>query len=461
MNQNNNVRALLTKQKVFYKTGTTKDVSFRKNALKKLRDEIILKENAICDAIYNDFRKSKFESLLTETQLVLSELSNAIKNIKKWSSPERISPALANFPSSSWIYPEPYGVVLIMSPWNYPFKLAMDPLIGAIAAGNTVVLKPSELTPNTSSIIAKIIDNVFPKEYVSVVKGNVEVSQALLKEKWDYIFFTGSTGVGKIIYKAAADHLTPVTLELGGKNPCIIDETVNIKLTARRVVWGKLMNGGQTCIAPDYILIHNTIKTRFYEAVKEEINKAYGSSVIDSSDYPAIINQKNFDRLVEMLEGENIVIGGESDRDKRYISPTVIDEPSIESKVMNDEIFGPILPVISYQNEEDIISVISNYGKPLSLYVFSNNKKRSEKLIRLFSFGNGTVNDTISHIVDKNLPFGGVGSSGIGSYHGKWSFNTFSHKKSIVKRSTWIDIPLRYAPYAKKINIAKRIKHIF
>jgi len=455
------IKSILQQQRLFFKSGKTKHVAFRKEALIRLKKEIVLQEDTICDALYKDFGKSTYESLLTETQMVLAEINTTIKKVNHWAKPKYVRPSLANFPSIDKIYSAPYGTVLIIAPWNYPFQLAIMPLIGAIAAGNTVVLKPSELTPHISKVISDIIKKVFKESHVIVIQGAVEVSQALLKEKWDYIFFTGSIPVGKIIYKAAAENLTPVTLELGGKNPCIIDDTVNIRLTAKRIVWGKFLNAGQTCNAPDYILVHPKIKNSFYNAIKKEIKKAYGENPIHSKDFPNIINHKNFNRLKLMLEGEDIVIGGKTDKNSNYIAPTIINEPDLESEVMKGEIFGPILPVISYKNDNHIDAILSKYGKPLSFYIFSKNRKKIKEIIAKYSFGGGVINDTVVQIINKRLPFGGVGESGIGAYHGRLSFDVFSHKKSIVKRGTWVDIPIRYAPYIKKNKVAKKIKHLF
>ena len=455
------IKDKIFQQRAFFKTQQTKDLSYRKSALKKLRSEIFKREKEICNALHKDFRKSEFEALVSETQFVLAELSELIKNLKNWAIPESVLSSLANFPSTDKIYKDPYGSVLVISPWNYPFQLAMVPLAGAIAAGNTVVVKPSELTPNTSKIITEIIGSVFDENHVTSFEGGINVSEKLLKEKWNYIFFTGSVQVGKIIYKAAAEHLTPVTLELGGKNPCIIDETANIKLAARRIAWGKLLNGGQTCIAPDYILIHPNVKSDFLKSLEKEITKAYGDDPIHSDDYPRIINKKNFERLTTMLKGEKIIIGGKTDIDQLYISPTVIDEPKLDSEVMKDEIFGPILPILTYKNDEHIDQIISSYNKPLSFYIFSKRKPFIKTLLSKYSFGGGVINDTISNYVNKNLPFGGVGNSGVGAYHGKMSFDTFSHKKAVVKRGTWLDIPLRYAPYEKKLWFAKIVRKLF
>ena len=362
---------LLQKQHDFFATQQTKDISFRKKALKRLQKEIIVKEDAICDAIYADFKKPKFETLAAETQFVLAELKLVIKNIDLWARPERKSATLMNWPSSDWIYKEPYGAVLIIAPWNYPFQLAIAPLIGAIAAGNTAVIKPSEATPNTSKIISDIINAVFIEEHVGVVEGGVEVSRDLLAQKWDYIFFTGSTRVGKIVYGSAAKHLTPVTLELGGKNPCIVDETASIALSAKRIVWGKFLNAGQTCIASDYILVHKSVKAKLIAALKQSITKCYGENMETSPDFSRTVNHGHYNGLKAMLEGEEIIFGGNSNDSDNYLSPTLVNEPKLDSKLMHGEIFGPILPIIAYETDDDIHKHIMNYGKPLATYVFS------------------------------------------------------------------------------------------
>ena len=364
-------------------------------------------------------------------------------------------PVLLNFPSGDKIYNEPYGTVLIISPWNYPFQLALSPLIGAVAAGNTVVLKPSELTPHTGKVIFEIISSVFDKNHVCVVEGDASVAEKLLQECWDYIFFTGSVAIGKIVAKAAADNLTPVTLELGGKNPCIIDKTANIKLAAKRIVWGKFINGGQTCIAPDYILIHYSVKDDFIVHLKNEITHAYGNNPFQSNDYPRIINQRNFNRLKKMIINEKLLMGGETDEQGLYISPTLIDNPGLDSEVMKGEIFGPILPILDFTDETEIEKIILTYEKPLALYVFSDNRSFVRRMIEKYSFGGGTINDTTVHFADHHLPFGGVGHSGIGAYHGRYSFDTFSHKKGITRRYNWLDIPVRYAPYNGKLKLLK------
>jgi len=451
------IEAIVNSQKEFFKTGKTKDIDYRKQLLKQLLSELTKQENHITKALYDDFKKPEFESVISETAIVLQDLKRTIKNIDKWAKPKRVFPSLLNFPSSDYLYSEPYGTVLIIAPWNYPYQLALAPLIGALAAGNTVVLKPSELTPNTSSLLSKIIKNIFPQEFVTVVEGGVETSTQLLNQVWDYIFFTGSVGVGKIVAKAAAPNLTPITLELGGKNPCVIDKTANLKLAAKRIVWGKFINAGQTCIAPDYILIDSTIKEKIYKVLEDEIISAYSKNPQQSADFARIINEKNFNRLAEMLVNENCVIGGEINNEDLYISPTIIDEPTLDSKVMEDEIFGPILPVISFKNLDDIDSIIRSYSKPLSLYVFSTNSAQAKQLIKQYSFGGGCINDTVIHFANHRLPFGGVGNSGIGAYHGKHTFDIFSHKKGIVKKGNWLDIPLRYAPYNGKLKQLKSL----
>lgn len=431
------------------------DISYRKQSLIKLLNCVQKHEEEILKALYADFKKPGFEGVLSETEYIVSELTHTIKNITKWAKPRMVLPSLLNFPSTDYIYKEPYGKVLIIAPWNYPYQLALCPLIAAVAAGNQVVVKPSELTPNTSKIIAKIIDEVFAKEHVDCIEGGANVSQELLSRRWDYIFFTGSVAVGKIVARAAAENLTPVTLELGGKNPCIIDETANLRLAAKRIVWGKFLNAGQTCIAPDYLLVSDKVKPKLAEFLKTEITNAYGENPEVSPDFARIINEKNWKRLTAMLKDETIIAGGQTKAEDFYISPTLIDEPKLNSLVMQDEIFGPILPVISYKNDKELYDIISQYEKPLSLFVFTDNKQFARKIIRSYSFGGGCINDTVVHFSNSRLPFGGVGHSGIGAYHGKRSFDTFSHQKPMVKKGNWLDIPIRYAPYKGKLKNLK------
>ncbi|MFC4815771.1 MULTISPECIES: aldehyde dehydrogenase [unclassified Flavobacterium] len=436
---------------------TIPSVSERKEALKKLLNNVIIHEEEILDALHKDFRKPRFESVISETAYVISDIKNTIKNLNSWAKPKRVLPSILNFPSSDYIYTEPYGKVLIIAPWNYPFQLAIAPLVAAIAAGNSVTLKPSELTPYTSALVSKIVRESFDVRQALVVTGDYTIAQDLLQKRWDYIFFTGSVPVGKIVAKAAAEHLTPVTLELGGKNPCIIDETANLPLAAKRIVWGKLFNGGQTCIAPDYLLVHYRIKQRLIHHIIKEIESALGENPEESEDLARIVNLKNWRRQVSLIENQNIIYGGQSNEETLYLAPTLVDEPFLESALMQEEIFGPILPIRSYERKEDIAKTVAQYEKPLSLYIFSENKAFIKEVLEKYAFGGGCVNDTLIHFANKRLPFGGVGHSGIGAYHGKLGFDTFSHKKSVIKKPNWIDIPLRYAPYQGKLKMIKRI----
>ena len=433
------------------------DIKYRKESLKKLLHVITQNEEAIINALYSDFKKPAFEAVLTETNYVIGDLKKTIKNINSWAKPKKVWSSLLNFPSSDYIYSEPYGNVLILSPWNYPFQLALCPLVAAVAAGNKVTLKPSELTPHTSAIIAKIISETFPVKDVVVVTGDATIAANLLKKRWDYIFFTGSVGVGKIVAKAAAENLTPVTLELGGKSPCIVDETANLELSARRIVWGKIINAGQTCVAPDYILVHHKMKDTFVKFLIQEIEKALGPNPEESPDYARIINLKNWQRQLSLLENQKILYGGQATLDSLYLSPTLLDEPKMDSLVMKEEVFGPILPILSYKSKEEIDKIISSFDKPLALYLFSQNNFFIDEVLKKYSFGGGCINDTVIHLVNNNLPFGGVGNSGMGAYHGKLSFDIFSHKKSIVKRGTWLDLPLRYAPYGDKLKTIRKV----
>ncbi|MEC4050968.1 aldehyde dehydrogenase [Flavobacterium sp. SUN046] len=434
-----------------------KNIAYRKESLTKLLHALQANEEAIVGALFDDFKKPAFEAVVTETSYVIADLKNTIKNIQRWAKPKKVLPSLLNFPSSDYIYSEPYGKVLIFSAWNYPYQLALCPLIAAVAAGNQVVLKPSEGAPYTSAIIAKIISEVFDDNHVRVEEGGVAVAQQLLTQRWDYIFFTGSTSIGKIVAQAAAQFMTPVTLELGGKNPCIVDQTANLKLAAKRIVWGKFINAGQTCIAPDFLVVHQSIKAQLIECIKEELITAYGNNPESSPDLARIINLKNYQRLTQLLVGTKILFGGEANEQELYIAPTLVDEPPINSPIMCEEIFGPLLPILSYETADDIQKLISNYEKPLALYVFSTNNKFSKEIISNYSFGGGCINDTLVHFTNKRLPFGGVGHSGIGGYHGKYSFDTFSHKKAIVYRANWIDLTIRYAPYKNKLQKIKKL----
>ena len=432
-------------------------IAERKSYLKQLLHELELTEDAICDALYQDFKKPAFEAVLTETHYVKSVIKELIGNLETWTKPKWVWPSLLNFPSSDYILKEPYGSVLVIAPWNYPFQLALCPAIAAFAAGNRVTIKPSEHTPTTSSIIADLMGRVFPKEWIEVMEGDAFVAQNLLTKRWDYIFFTGSVAVAKLVAQAAAQHLTPTTLELGGKNPCIVHHSADIALAAKRIVWGKFINAGQTCIAPDYILIQKDMKSHFVDYLKEEITKAYGENPIDSPDFARIVNAKNWERLVNMIEPDKVIFGGQSNVKDCYIAPTLIEETDLDSLIMEDEIFGPLLPILTYKNETEIDTIISRFEKPLALYFFSENHDFSKQIIQKYSFGGGCINDTMIHFANKRLPFGGVGHSGIGAYHGSLSFDTFSHKKSMVKKANWLDLPMRYAPYTDKLPIIKKI----
>lgn len=433
------------------------DIGYRKEILTRLLNAVIVHENEIVNALKADFNKPEFETVVTETSYVISDLKYTIKNLSNWAKPKRIFPFVLNIPSSDTIYKEPYGKVLVIAPWNYPFQLALCPVIAAVAAGNQVVVKPSELTSHTAAIIQKIISEVFTIDHVEVIQGDVKVATQLLEQRWDYIFFTGSVAVGKIVAKAAANYLTPVTLELGGKNPCIVDETANLQLAAKRIVWGKFINAGQTCIAPDYILVHQKNKLKFLEFLKEEITNAYGENPEISVDFARIINSKNWSRLVKMIETQKVIFGGKYNSETNYLAPTLIEENNLDSLIMQDEIFGPLLPILTYESEAEIELIISKYEKPLGFYIFSERKKFCDAIIAKYSFGGGCINDTMIHFSNKKLPFGGVGNSGIGAYHGKLSFDIFSHHKGVVKKATWIDLPLRYAPYKGKLATVKKI----
>ena len=426
-------------------------VAERKSYLKRLLHELELTEDTICDALYQDFKKPAFEAVLTETHYVKSVIKELIGNLETWTKPKWVWPSLLNFPSSDYILKEPYGSVLVIAPWNYPFQLALCPAIAAFAAGNRVTIKPSEHTPTTSSIIADLMGRVFPKEWIEVMEGDAFVAQNLLAKRWDYIFFTGSVAVAKLVAQAAAQHLTPTTLELGGKNPCIVHHSADIALAAKRIVWGKFINAGQTCIAPDYVLVDSKIKGQLVEALQIEIEKAYGKNTAQSPDFTRIVNEIHFDRLKKLLENQTILCGGITDAEDHFISPTLVNEPSLESALMQDEIFGPILPIISYQAEAEIEAIIARYEKPLALYVFATDKRFSKKISTEFSFGGGCINDTVIQFNNKRLPFGGVGHSGYGAYHGKYSIDTFLHHKSMVRKANWLDLPLRYAPYKNKL----------
>ncbi|EAZ91257.1 aldehyde dehydrogenase [Crocosphaera chwakensis] len=452
-----NIPTIFKKQDQYFLSGNTQKIEFRQQKLKQLKQLIIEKESEIAEALNKDLGKCHFESYLSEIRIIKKDIDNTINNLKKWIKPRYVSTPIEQFPATALIQPQPKGVILIISPWNYPFSLAIMPLIGAIAAGNCAIIKPSELTPNTSKVIAKIINNYFDDNYIKVIEGGKDISQKLLKENFDHIFFTGSSSIGKIVMEAAAKHLTPVTLELGGKSPCIVDKNINVKETAKRIVWGKFLNAGQSCIAPDYLLVNQPIKSQLLEGIKEAIKTFYGEEPFHSPDYGRIINEYHFKRLSALLPQDNIIVGGQLIPQENYISPTVIDHISPNSPIMEDEIFGPILPIFDYSEIEEAIAFINQRPKPLAIYLFSNDKKQQKKILENTRSGSVGINDTVMQYGVLSLPFGGVGNSGMGAYHGKASFDTFSHYKSVLKRSFWFETNLRFPPYQGKLKWVKRL----
>ena len=452
----NDYQELLKRHAHFYSIGHTKDIAFRRLQLKKLRQVILHYEADILRALKQDLNKAPFEAYETEVGIVLQELNHTIKHLYGWARTSRVHTPLMHFPASSYIYREPYGTVLIMSPWNYPFQLTLVPLIGALAAGNCVVLKPSEYSVHTAAVIEKMITENFDSGYISVVRGGRDANRSLLDQRFDYIFFTGSPTVGRLVMKSAAWHLTPVTLELGGKSPCIVDETAKLDLAAKRIAWGKFLNAGQTCVAPDYLLVHPSVKDALMEKMKEVIHTFYGDDVLHNNDYPKIINRKHFERLQGLMKDETLFCGGSSDAETLSIEPAILSEATWDSPVMQEEIFGPLLPVLSYDNLQDTLELLQKQPKPLAFYYFTQSKKRATHALRQVSFGGGCINDTIIHLSNPHLHFGGVGESGMGQYHGKASFDTFTHQKSVIKKSTSIDISLPYPPYKNHLPLLRK-----
>ncbi len=445
-------------QRTFFASGATLELSRRKDALLRLQKELLARETQIEEALKADLNKSPFESFMCELGMVLDELHYALSHMEKWAKPRRVPTPFSQFPGKSRIYKEPFGCVLIMAPWNYPLLLSLEPLIGAVAAGNCVVLKPSAYAPHTSRVLAELIKAAFSPEYVWVVEGGREENQLLLEERFDFIFFTGSVSVGKTVMAKASRFLTPIALELGGKSPCIIDETADLPLAARRLAFGKLLNAGQTCVAPDYVLVHHSVREELLNLLKENIQTFLGEHPEQNPEFPRIINAKHFQRLTDLLEAEksSIWFGGETNG-KDTIAPTLV-LASPDSPSMEDEIFGPILPILSYQDPEEAFRLIRSREKPLALYLFTRDKAMIRRVIREVSFGGGCVNDTIVHLASHHLPFGGVGSSGMGSYHGRKSFETFTHEKSILHRGLRPDLTLRYHPYTpEKFRLLKKV----
>lgn len=452
------IRQIVENQRTYFYTGATLPLSHRIEALKKIQSYILTHEAEIGKAIRKDLGKSDFESYMCETGLVLSEITYMLKHIRSFAKEKNVLTPLAQFHSRSFKKPSPYGVALIMSPWNYPFLLTIDPLIDALAAGNTVVLKPSAYSPYTSAVIQSMIEECFDTRYVAVITGGRAENTCLLNEHFDYIFFTGSQTVGKEVMRHAAAHLTPVTLELGGKSPCIVEESANIKLAARRIVFGKYLNCGQTCVAPDYIYCDRKIKDQLLAEIKRQIKRQFRSEPLTNKNYGKIINEKHFDRITKLIDSSKVVFGGKCDRTTLKIEPTVMDHVTFDDAVMQEEIFGPILPILTYDSLDQAIHKINSMPHPLALYVFTSDKTAARKVTARCGFGGGCINDTIIHLATSEMGFGGFGESGMGSYHGKDGFRTFSHYKSIVDKKTWLDLPMRYQPY-RKIN--EKLIHLF
>lgn len=453
------IRKIVNIQKEFYINNNTKDIKFRMAQLKRLKKVIKENEEKILSALNKDLYKSNFEGYITEIAMVYEEINYAIKNLKKWMKRERVRNSIMMFPSRSYIYKEPYGVVLIIGPFNYPFQLIISPLVGAIAAGNCAVIKPSEYSVNTAKIIEELINRNFKEEYIVVVDplGGKEVVTELLESDFDKIFFTGSVRVGKIVMEKAAQKLIPITLELGGKSPCIVDKDANIKMSAKRIVWGKFLNAGQTCIAPDYLLVQKDIKELLLKEIVNEIKLQFGKDAKKSTDYPRIIRSEEVDRIASYIKEGKIYYGGNVDRENNYIEPTILINVTQGSKVLEEEIFGPVLPVSEFNDINEVLKKLSLGPKPLALYYFSEDKRKIDIVLNGTTSGGVVINDTIIHCGTNKLPFGGVGNSGIGSYHGKQSFEEFSHRKAVVKRGTFIEFSFRYAPYKNKVNLLRKV----
>ena len=454
------IRKMVNRQRRFFYTGKTLNIRFREMALIRLRNSILAHEEDINRALKLDLGKSPSETYMCETGMVLAEISYMLKHMRSFGKEQSVKTPLAQFAARSFIKPSPYGVALIMSPWNYPFLLTMEPLVDALAAGNTAVVKPSAYSPFTSEIIEKILTACLPKKYVAVVTGGRKENQWLLREKFDYIFFTGSQSVGREVMRHAARRLTPVTLELGGKSPCIVDETANIKLAARRIVFGKYLNCGQTCVAPDYIYCAPAIKDDLIAEMSRQIRRQFGERPLANMNYGRIVNEKHYKRLLGLMDRDKVVVGGEADEELLQIAPTIMDHVTFEDAVMQEEIFGPILPVLTYRSLDEAISRINHSAHPLALYMFTESKSNADKVMSHCGFGGGCINDTVIHLATSEMGFGGFGESGMGAYHGKAGFDTFSHYKSIVDKKTWLDLPIRYQPYHKVFDfLVKRFMH--
>ncbi|HJA93038.1 MAG TPA: aldehyde dehydrogenase [Candidatus Eisenbergiella merdipullorum] len=443
------IDALVKRQRAYFTKGRTKDVNFRLAALRRLRDGIRRREKQIAAALYADLHKSSYESYMTEIGITLDEIDFLLKHTKKYAKTKRVPASLSQVPARCTIRKDPYGVTLIMAPWNYPFLLSLEPAAGAIAAGNCCIIKPSAYAPAVSCVIKELIEELFSPGYVAVVEGGREENTLLLEQKWDYIFFTGSVSVGKLVMKKAAEHLTPVTLELGGKSPCIVEKDADLNLAAKRIVFGKFLNSGQTCVAPDYCLVQEDVRERFLALLVKWIRRFWGENPLDHKDYPRMVNEKHYSRVMCLIRGENVVTGGRGRKATLQIAPTVLRDVSADAPVMQEEIFGPVLPVLTYRTLSEAEAFVKARPKPLALYLFTKNRKTVCRVTGRLSYGGGCVNDTILHLASSRMGFGGVGESGMGSYHGKRSFDTFTHEKSIVEKPLRPDVPLRYPPYTK------------
>lgn len=448
---------LLQQQRDFFSSGATQDLSFRLTALQRLKQIIAANEAELCRALAADLGKPELEAVIAETAFLMREIDHLSRNLHRWAKPQRRRASLLNFPARGELFYEPYGVALIIAPWNYPLQLLLSPLAGALAAGNCAVLKPSELAPHTAAVVSRMLAEAFPAEQVSVVQGGPEVAQELLEQPFDVIFFTGSARVGRLVMQAAARHLTPVTLELGGKSPAIVDRDADLAVAARRIVWGKFFNAGQTCVAPDFLLVHAAVKEELLAQMRAQVTTFYGNNPAHSPDFARIIDAAHLDRLQGYLGDGTIVCGGQFDREQRYLAPTILDQVSWQAPIMQEEIFGPILPVLSFTDQDDPVQMTAHLDPPLACYYFSRDPRKQRRFLERKSFGGGCINDTLMHLSEHHLPFGGISTSGLGRYHGRASFEAFSHQKSILHRGTWLDLPLRYPPYSGKLKWLKAL----
>ena len=453
-----NPSARIAELRRYFQGGKTRSLAARAALLRELKDAVIRNEPLLCEALAADLGKPRLEATIAETAVIVREIDHICRHLQQWAAPQKVKTSLLNFPARAAIRPEPLGVALIIAPWNYPLQLILSPLIGAIAAGNCALLKPSELAPHTAAALERLVAEVFDPRQVAVVTGGPEVVQALLQERFDSIFFTGSARVARQVMAAAARHLTPVTLELGGKSPAIVDADADLAVAAKRIIWGKCFNAGQTCVAPDYLLVHADVKEELLRLMIAQLTEFFGADPRQSPDFARIVNAAHFERLVAYLGDGTVLAGGQHDADQRYLAPTLLDRVSWEAPVMQDEIFGPILPVMTFTGEDDLAELVARHPAPLALYYFSSDPAKQQRIPARIPFGGGCVNDTLVHLVEHNLPFGGVGNSGLGRYHGKASFDTFSHRKGLLYRGTWFDLPLRYPPYTGKLA---RLKQLF